>query len=141
MNTELERRIFDRKEVFPAKRKLQTVLRDSFSAYEELLSLTEGFTRNWKFYGKTIGWQLKIERHGKALLYVTPLSKSFRVGLALREEERETLLISQLAPKKKDELRAAVKYAEGYPLRFEVRTKDDMEVLSPVLDLLLKARS
>ncbi len=141
MEAELERRIFGRKEVFPDKRRLQTVLRDAFSSYEELLDLTQDFAQKWKFYGEMIGWQLKVERDGKALLYVTPLENSFRVGLAVRDEERDALLGSQMPSPKKDELRSAVKYAEGYPLRFEIRRQNDMAGLRVALDLLVRTRA
>jgi hypothetical protein len=109
-------------------------------AYKEIVGLTKAFDHEWKYYGKKHGWQLKVVRKGKAFLYLTPQEKSFRIGLAVREKEKERLLNSSLPPKTKEELATAKKYPEGYPLRLEIKSKTDMRAVHVVLEVLKELR-
>jgi hypothetical protein len=132
---------FDQKEVSPHESTLKKDLGELYPAYKEILGLTEAFDREWKYYGKKHGWQLKVVRKGKALLYLIPQEKSFRVGFAVRENEKERLMNSGLPPKTKEELATAKKYPEGYPLRLEIKSKTDMRTVRAVLEVLKESRS
>jgi hypothetical protein len=127
---------FDQKEAVPTESDLKKALGELFSAYKEVLELTEAYDHEWKFYGKKHGWQLKVVRKGKALLYLIPQEKSFRIGCAVRENEKERLLNSSLPPKTKEELVTAKKYPEGYPLRLEIKSKTDMQEVRVVIEVL-----
>jgi hypothetical protein len=132
---------FDQKEVTPDESKLKKALGELYSAYKEVLELTEAYDHEWKYYGKKYGWQLKVTREGKALLYLTPLEKSFRIGFGVRENERERLVNSSLPPKTKEDLATAKKYPEGYPLRLEIKSKTDMKIVRVTLEVLKELRS
>jgi hypothetical protein len=101
---------FEQKEAAPDEPKLKKALGELYSAYKEVLELTDDYDLEWKFYGKRHGWQLKIAQKGKALLYLIPQEKSFRIGFAVRENEKERLLNSSLPPKTKEDLATAKKY-------------------------------
>ncbi len=132
---------FDRKEAEPDDAKLKEVLGDLYSAYRDILKLAETYRHEWKFYGTKYGWQLKVTQRGKALFHLAPLEKSFRVGFAVREKEKEVLLNSSLPHQAKEELTLAKKYPEGYPLRFLVRRKSEMKVVRLVIDTVMSLRS
>jgi hypothetical protein len=131
---------FDQKEVTPDESTLKKGLGELYSAYKEVMELTEDFDHEWKYYGKKHGWQLKVVRKGKALLYLIPQDKSFKMGFAVRENEKERLLNSSLPPKTKEELATAKKYPEGYPLRLEIKSKTDMRTVCVVLEVLKELR-
>jgi hypothetical protein len=132
---------FDQKEFAPDESKLKKALGELYSAYEEVLELSEAFDHEWKYYGKKYGWQLKVVRKGKALLYLIPQEKSFRIGLAVRENEKERLLNSSLPPQTKEELATAKKYPEGYPLRLEIKSKTGMRTVRVLLEVLKELRT
>jgi hypothetical protein len=132
---------FVQKEVTPDESKLKKALGELYSAYKQVLELTEAFDQEWKYYGKKHGWQLKVVRKGKALLYLTPQEKSFKIGFAARENEKERLLNSSLPPRTKEELATAKKYPEGYPLQLEIKGKADMRSVRLVIDVLKELRS
>jgi hypothetical protein len=132
---------FDKKDIPPTEPILKEALGNLYSAYKEILELTDAFDHEWKYYGTKIGWQLKATRKGKALFWLTPLERSFRIGFAMRENERELLLKSSVSPKSKEQLAAAKKYPEGYPLRFEITKKTDMKDVRTVLEVLKELRS
>jgi hypothetical protein len=104
------------------------------------LELTEAYDHEWKYYVKKNGWQLKVTQGRKALLYLIPQEKSFRIGCAVRENEKERLLHSSLPHKTKEELATAKKYPEGYPLRLEIKSKTDMRKVCVVLEVLKELR-
>jgi hypothetical protein len=132
---------FDQKEVTPNESTLKKDLGEVYSANKEVLELTEAYDHEWKYHGKKYGWQLKVAKKGKALLYLIPQEKSFRVGCAVRENEKERLLNSSLPPKMKEELAAAKKYPEGYPLWLEIKSKTDMRTVRVVIEVLKESRS
>jgi hypothetical protein len=138
---EMNTAYYDKKEVAPDEPKLKKALGGLYSAYKEVVGLTDAYAHEWKYYGKKIGWQLKVTRRGKALLYLTPLEKSFRIGFAVRENERDQLLNSSLPLKTKEELATTKKYPEGYPLRLEIKSKTDMRAVRAVLEVLKESRS
>jgi uncharacterized LabA/DUF88 family protein len=133
--------VFNRKENVPDDKALKRVLGQAYSLYEEILRLTGTVPREWKFYGTTYGWQLKPVQKGKALFYLVPLEKSFRVGFAVREKERDVLLKAKLPPKAKEDLRKAKKYSEGYPLRLSVTRTADLKPARLIIETLLSMRS
>lgn len=132
---------FDRKETHPDEAKLKDVLGELYAAYQDIRTWTQDYRHEWKFYGPKYGWQLKVTQKGKALFYLVPLEKSFRVGFAVREKEKEILLNSKLRGQAKEELTLAKKYPEGYPLRFLVRKKSEMKAVRLVIETVLSLRS
>lgn len=131
---------FDRKEIVPDDQRLKIAFGLVYPAYKEIVTLIETYPREWKFYGPKYGWQLKVSHKGKALVYLTPVEGSFRLGFALRDNEKEALLNSKLPAKAKEELRAAKRYPEGYPLRLQVRKENDVKVIRLVVDTLRELR-
>jgi len=132
--------IFDRKERMPQERELRDALGTVFDVYEDILKLTDGFAREWKYYSAKYGWQLKFVHKGKALFYLVPMEKAFLVGLAVRESEKDALLRSKLPAKAKKELESAKRYPEGFPLRLRVSKKGDMRAIRLVVDTLKSSR-
>ncbi len=131
---------FDRKEAVPDDLRLKRAFGAIHPAYKEILKLIEAYSREWKFYGPKIGWQLKVTQKGKALFYLTPQDGSFRLGFAVRDKEKEVLLNSKLSAKAKEELAGAKRYLEGYPLRLKVKKESDMREVRLVVDTLKALR-
>lgn len=125
----------------PAESELRKILGELYSPYRELRELTSPYAHEWKNYGKAHGWQLKIANKGKALLYLSVLEGSIRVGFAVREKEREALLRSGIPEDVKADLSAARRYPEGFPLRFSVRKKADMTPVRMVIGQLVSMRA
>ena len=131
---------FVRKEAVPDELELKKALEGVHPAFEEILTLIKGYSREWKFYGAKLGWQLKVTKKGKALFYLTPQQGSFRLGFAVRDKEKEVLLNSKLPIKAKEELAVAKKYPEGHPLHLQVNKRSDMNAVRLVVDTLKALR-
>jgi hypothetical protein len=133
--------LFDLREAVPDDQKLKNAFGSIYPAFKELLTLVEEYEQVWKFYGPRIGWQCKVAHKGKALFYLTPEEGSFRLGFAVRDKEREILLNSKLPAKAKEELVAAKRYPEGWPLRLHISKQGDMKAVRLVVDTLKTLRS
>ena len=133
--------LFDRKETVPDDLKLKKTFGTVYPAFKEILTLIEVYEREWRFYGPRIGWQFKVTHKKKALFWLTPQEGSFRLGFAVRDNEKEILLNSKLPAKIKEELATAKRYPEGYPLRMQVKKHSDMRVVRLVVDTLKALRS
>ena len=128
------------KEVAPDDSELKQRLGELYNSYKEIMTLTEGCVHEWKYYGQKYGWQLKVMRTGKALLWLIPSEGSFRIGFAVRENERQALINSNLPARTKEELSVAKKYPEGYPLRLSVSKKSDMKPVRLAIETLRTMR-
>jgi len=125
---------------FPEEANLKRSLGKIYSVYREILELTDGFSHQWKEYGKKYGWQLKVGQKGKALFYLTPAEKSLRLAFAIREAEKEALLNTKLPREVKEQLKSAKRYPEGYPLRLAVSGDSEKKAALLVIQLLKSMR-
>jgi Protein of unknown function (DUF3788) len=94
-------------------------------------------TERWVYGGRKYGWSCRLERGSKGLLYMTPDSDHFRVGVALPDAARETALASDLPAQIREELAAATRAMEGWPVRIPVRTADDVAVALKLAEIKL----
>jgi hypothetical protein len=125
----------------PTDAALKRMLGDSFPEYQDLLKQTASLPHEWMFYGPKYGWKIKIFTKAKVLLYLTPKENSFTLGFAVRDDEREALLKSKLPKTTIEELKTAKRYPEGYPVRFEVKTNNDMAPVHLVVEKLMSMRA
>ena len=131
---------FDRNGAAPDDLRLNKDLGLLYPAYKEILTFIGGYAQEWKFYGPRIGWQFKVAQKKKALFYLTPMEGSFRLAFAVRENEKEVLLSSNLPAKTRAELISAKKYPEGYPLRLLVTKESDVRIARLVVGVLKRLR-
>jgi hypothetical protein len=85
-------------------------------------------TERWVYGGRKYGWSCRLERGKKGILYMTPDAGHFRVGLALPDSAREAVLSGDLPDPIREALAGATKAMEGWPVRMQVRTADDVVV-------------
>ena len=117
-----DRPLYD-KSVRPDITILKSTLNKTFRYYDELINSTNEFKHEWN-YSKISGWMLKISDRKKALLYVIPLTGSFKISLTLRENEKEILLNEQEFADLHDQIKNAKKFIEGFALQFMITDKE-----------------
>ncbi len=82
---------FLQQEPAPTAETIRAALGDKILWYEGLLAATHGFELEWLYHGKKYGWKLKVHDGAKALFELTLFEGGFRVSIAVREGELETL--------------------------------------------------
>lgn len=91
----------------------------------------------WKFYGAKYGWQLKVVRAKKALLYMIPHRDGFNAALALRPRAVEELRGAGVPEDLVREIESAKDAPEGRPARIFVTTKRDVGIAAKLVALKL----
>jgi len=121
----------------PSQRQLPRVLGRAAPVWEELLGqLAQAhapLVRSWSYSGKSHGWLLKLQRHGKTLVYLIPCEGFLVASLALREPAHAAALAEQWPADVRRALLGAPSFAEGRSVKLELRASAD---LAPVRKLV-----
>ena len=92
-------------------------------------------TREWKFYGKKHGWNLKTFLKKRNLFFIIIYDGYFRIGFVFGEKAVISVLESGIDPSLKKELEEARKYAEGRGLAIRVDNADRLEDIKELVKI------
>lgn len=126
--------------VAPGDEYLAKQLGKTHPFFLKLTATAESFAQEWKYYGAKYGWTYKVSDRKKALFWLTPVENGFRIGLSLREEERESLLQSDLPDNLATAVREAMKSPEGFGVRLEVRNSKSFQQAEIIVNHLIRLR-
>ncbi len=132
-------RPFINKSIKPDDKAIQSALKKTYSYYKKIMLLAESYSHEWSF-SKSSGWMLKIYNKNKALFYFIPLTDSFKISMAIRENEREAFLNDSELEALQDRIFSAKKYSEGYALQFDISNKKDFHPLELLIIKLIALR-
>jgi signal transduction histidine kinase len=131
--------IFTDKSIEPDDDRLISVLGESAKLWQEIKRCLEekygSLTPEWKFYGKTSGWLLKMLRKKRNLFFHLPLDGYFTIAFVFGDRALTAVEQSDLPLAIIDELRNARKYAEGRGIRIDVKSADDVENVLKLVDI------
>lgn len=116
---------------------LARLLGPTKARWDGLLERAGGLTPAWKFYGEKYGWQLKLLRGKKALLYLVPRDGRFTASFPLTEAAFQALRASDLPAGFIREVEGAKQYPEGRPARVEVTSAASAALARRLLALVL----
>jgi hypothetical protein len=88
----------------------------------------------WVFYSKKWGWSLRLKQKKRAILYMTPCAKQFRVGFILGEKAVAAALGMKLPQGLARKIETAERYVEGRAIRLEIRYKKDLAAVKLLAD-------
>jgi len=127
--------VFDNKMMLPNDETLENELGPSRQLLSRITDHIESeygrITPEWKFYGKSTGWILKLQTERKNVMFVKPQKESFIVAITLGERAIKAALDSGLSNCIKEDLKAAKKYVEGRTIQIVVDT--DKNVIASLL--------
>ncbi|MFC1502211.1 DUF3788 domain-containing protein [bacterium] len=131
--------IFEDKAVEPDDGQLMAVLGDAFPFWKEIIQYVEdqyGSSQAlWKFTGEKWGWNLRVVRKKRTILYFTPQQKFFINGFVFGGKAILAAEASGLPSSIIETIHEAPKYAEGTGFRVEVRKKADVENIKELIDI------
>ena len=119
---------FDSKAITPNDDMLSGVLSESYELWTELRNHINGnypnISEEWKFYGKSGGWWLKIKTKKRALIYLTPRDRHFRVRFGISEKMVPIIEASALPAEIIEAVLIATPYAEGRSVDIDIDNKE-----------------
>jgi hypothetical protein len=104
---------------------------------DRILSRDPRITERWVYGGLKYGWSCRLEQGRKGVLYLIPDGGYFRIGLALSDDGRAAVMAGDLPTTVREELAAATRTMEGWPVRLPVRTSSDLDVALRLAEIKL----
>jgi hypothetical protein len=129
---------FDDQSRPPDRGELAEVLGPSWGFWDALVSTVvdaHPLTQLWNFSGAKYGWSLRLKRRDRILLYLTPKSGCFVLGVVLGEKAAKAAHVSGLPEEVLALIDDAPRYAEGRGIRLAVSTEKDLAAARMLLAL------
>lgn len=127
------------KTVEPTDEQLFEVLGNAFPLWEQIIRYVDekhGLSEAvWRFTGEKWGWNLRVIRKKRNILYFTPQQEYFINGFVFGGKAILAAEESDLPLYIMDTIHNAPKYAEGTGFRVEVRTREDAAVIQKLIDI------
>ena len=139
--TEMNTSIFPDKSVIPNNSDLQNVLNKQYDIWEHLRNFVfEKYPKGkeeWNFPGKKYGWSFRIKDKKRAILYLLPRDKSFKVAFVFGDKAVAKIMDSDISTDIKTELEKARKYAEGRGIGIDVINESILPDIEKLVEIKL----
>jgi hypothetical protein len=89
----------------------------------------------WRYYGRTLGWSLKLIAGKRNLCFLTACDGFFTAAFVFGDKAVAAARRSALPPELVRQLASARKYVEGRGIRIEVRSRRALEHAKILLDI------
>jgi hypothetical protein len=122
----------------PKSPELAKQLGRAHGAFRKLSEGRAGAVAEWKRYGKTAPWVLKVTEAERTLFYITPGAGEFEVTVVLGERATAAALGGRVRRALHASIRAAKPYVEGRPVRVVVSTEADLAGVEELVAVKLK---
>jgi len=136
----MKKRLFTDDNVAPTEVLLRKQLGTAIDYYMSVLSKSGHYRKQWQF-SRGNGWILKVDDMHKALYYLILFDDGIEISLTVRNGERAEFLKIEEFRSLYPQLEAATKYAEGYALRFEIKSPPECKSVTGFLEKLMAMRS
>lgn len=117
----------------PRHTELREALGRSAAAWEalkrDISQEFSGVTEEWAVPAKVYGWSFRLKLKKRTIVHMGPRHRHFVAGLILGEKAVDAVRTSGLPSDIVTLVESAPKYPEGRGLRFEIRTKKDLEAV------------
>jgi hypothetical protein len=124
---------FDNPDHQPTDKDLKKTLAKTYDLWTRLKSdLIESYpplVETWKFTGKSTGWGMRFVQKDRVIVYMTPNDGYFLFSIVLGEKAFQAAHALKLPANIVKTIDSAKKYAEGYGIRFEIKTAKDVNGL------------
>lgn len=77
----------------------------------------------WNYPSDKYGWGFRIKDKKRAILYLLPSDKFFKVAFVFGQKATDKIMKSQVSSEIKQELKSAKVYAEGCGIRIDVKNE------------------
>ena len=100
---------------------------------EHLEQSYSDLSQEWKKSGKKYSWVIRLATKKKVVVYLIPENKYFQAAFILGPKAVEAVRSSDLPDAIKTEMEDAKQYAEGRPLRMNIKTAADLKLAKKIV--------
>ena len=134
--------VFTDKSKLPGDQDLAGALGETKQLWDQLKTYVKeiypDIIEDWKHYGKSSGWTMKLLKKKRNLFFSYPGQGHFTVVFVFGDKAVQAVENSSLPKDIVDTLKAAKKYAEGRGLRVTVKNHDDLEIVKTLITIKLE---
>ena len=116
---------------------LKNTLGESYAYIDKICEFVaesyKDLSTEWKFYGKSNGWLMKVFSGKKNLLFIIPSNGSFTTSFTFGQKAVQSILESDIQEQIEKDLKEARQYSEGKSIRVKVSSAEEFEL---VLELI-----
>jgi hypothetical protein len=131
--------VLEDKAVEPEDGQLMAVLGDTFPLWKEIIHYIEEQYGDseavWKYTGPKWGWNLRVVRKKRTILYFTPQQNFFINGFVFGSKAILAAEAGDLPSSIIETIHKAPRYAEGTGFRVEVRSKTVVGHIKQLIDI------
>lgn len=134
---------FEDKTKQPFDSELEIALGPTYPMFEKifkyLVDTYEDIRPEWKHYGKKMGWQLKLFKGKRNIMFVVPFDKHFIVYFSFGDKAVQHVMESTISDEIKTELQNAQKYMEGRGINISMTEgSDNVADILKLIDIKIK---
>lgn len=91
----------------------------------------------WHYPGEKYGWSFRIKDKKRAIIYLLPRNKYFKVAFVFGQKATYEILKSKISKEIRIEIEEAKVYAEGRGIRIDVKDKNILTDIKALIDIKL----
>lgn len=131
--------IFMDKSLQPDEAALYIALGERFELWKEIreyaFSKYPKATEEWNYPGIKYGWSFRIKDKKRAILYLLPRERYFKVAFVFGQKAVDLIMESDIAQEIRTELSNARVYAEGRGIRIDIRDHSQLRDIFFLIDV------
>lgn len=137
----MDKSIFTDKSNVPGSDDLATALGSACNLWQLICNYVHQKYPNavdeWNFAGQKYGWSFRIKDKKRAIIYLLPRDRFFKVAFVFGQKATDAIMQSKISATIKTELQAARVYAEGRGIRIEIRDEAMIADIKELIDIKL----
>jgi hypothetical protein len=131
--------VFTDKDKMPDNNDLEESLGDTYLLWQMIkeyviLKYPKGL-ENWSC--SKYGWSFRINDKKRAIIYLLPRDKFFKVAFVFGQKATDLIMQSQISNEIKKELESARVYAEGRGIRIDIKSDLQIKDIKGLIDIKL----
>ena len=91
----------------------------------------------WHCAGAKYGWSFRIKDKKRAIIYLLPRDKYFKVAFVFGEKATQQILSCKISDEIKSELKNAKVYAEGRGIRLDIKDRSNLSDIKELIEIKL----
>jgi hypothetical protein len=135
----MDRSVFSDKNSIPSSNDLEIALGNLYELWQTIAlyvySKYPKATEEWTFSGEKYGWNFRIKDKKRAIIYLLPRDKYFKVAFVFGQKAFDIIMKSDVSDAIKKELEIARVYAEGRGIRIDVKNEDTLVDIKLLIDI------
>jgi len=137
----MDKSIFPDKKKIPGDNDLRVALGETHALWQEIRhyvhQMYPAASDEWNYPGDKYGWSFRIKDKRRAIIYLAPRDKFFRVAFVFGQKATAMVMESQVSDSIKTELAGARVYAEGRGIRIDVKNGTITSDIKTLIDIKL----